>query len=107
MYTGVRVPESALERNCGWEQYCGLVLRVSGCSGASEWCQGAGSCFRRTGGTLGSQAHPVPFLHRGKVMRGAEGPSAFSLSVDESKGPTVGKGHFGAESVSVVLTVCH
>lgn len=32
-------------------------------------------------------------------MQGAEGPGAFTLSVDESKGQTVGKGHFEAESV--------
>lgn len=37
----------------------------------------------------------------------AEGPDAITLSVDESKGHTVGKGCSGTESVSVVLTVCH
>lgn len=104
---GVQVPESALERSCRWEQCCGLVFRVSGCSGASERCQGAGSCFRRTGGTPGSQAPPVPLLYQDKVMWGAKGPGAFILSVNESKGRTVGNGHFGAGSVSLVLTVCH
>lgn len=105
--TGIQVPESVLERNCRWEQYCGLVLRLSGCSSASERCQGAGSFFRRIVGTLESQAPPVPLLHQGKVTWRAEGPSAFTLSVDESKGHTVGKGRSGTASVSVALTVCH
>lgn len=70
------------------------MLRVGGHLGASERCQGAGSCSRWTGGTPSSS----PSLEQGN--RGAEGPSAFALRREESKGHTVGKGRFGAESVS-------
>lgn len=48
----VSVSESALERNCRWEQYFGLVLRVRGSLGEVP-----GSNFRKIEDTCDSQAH--------------------------------------------------